>query len=109
MILPKKHLRNQPGFRKHSELTRSDIVAILKIARAGRIEMNTESWTGHKTIRRVPTIEEVEAKTGVTKRQIRKLIRDGWIEQFGGFLSTIKAFIHVWFYFGADPFATNKN
>lgn len=106
MILPKKEKRGHSLLKSKSEISRQEAIDIIKISKYGGGK-TSESF-GHKTLSFLPDLKYIQEKTNIPAKRIKKLVKNGYIDNRFGYISTIKAFCEVWLYFGANPFSGLK-
>lgn len=106
MIKPnQKHFlsgANKQRVQDAAEINLRDAIDLLKIDKYGAISMNTD-YTGHKSVRGVPSIGDVSNKTGIPSPRIKKLIKRGLVEEGFGIRPTFSAFVQFWYFVGANP------
>lgn len=103
MRLPAKNKRGNSLLKSKSELSRQEVKDILKISKIGGGKTRTDN-TGHKTLSFLPDKKWISENAKIPITRLNKLIKKGYIDDRFGFITTISAFIHVWLYFGANPF-----
>ena len=107
MIKPKqKHFlsgANKQKLQDAAEISLRDAIDLLKIDKYGSISMNTEPYSGHKTVNNVPSIEEVSNKSNIPVARIKKLIKRELVENCAGVRPSFKAFVQFWYFVGANP------